>query len=228
MAPLNTTKSLYGITLGTMAAGKAVILDSNSQIEGDFKQRGANHFKLETTDDSKNVRINSRDYPGISGDSSGMQCKPNRSVTGTASITGGEFSPRFAAGIGGANLVGIKCDPLLKAGSGNLSGKVAGIEVNIDFGTSGTRTITGDVSAFETFLAIPSGYTYSGDISVIRIRGVNIKAWDYFLNCDNASVGAVSVAANGMFKNPEADTEAGFLKIKIASTSYEVPFYASS
>lgn len=119
------------------------------------------HLHVDTQQDNKNVRINSRDYPGTTGDSSGVQIKPNRSVTGTAGVTGLEVSPRFAAGIAGAALVGIKVDPLLKAGSGNISGSPVGVQTNIDFGISGTRTITGDVSGFEAFLAIPSTYPFS-------------------------------------------------------------------
>jgi hypothetical protein len=153
---------------------------------------------LDSQEDDKNVRINSRNYTGSSGDSSGVQIKPSRTVTGTASVTGLEVSPRFQAGIAGANLIAIKADPLLKAGTGDLSGSVAAIQANLDFGTSGTRTIAGDVSAFETFLAIPSTYTYSGAVSVIRVRAVNIKAWDYFLNFDDASTGACAASTTAI------------------------------
>ena len=193
-----------------------------------FSEGFEDHLHIDTKQDGKNVRINSRAYPGTSGDSSGVQIKPNRSVTGTAGVTGLEVSPRFAAGIAGSNLIGIKADPLLKAGSGNLSGKVAAVEANIDFGISGTRTITGDVSAYESFLAIPSSYTYSGDISFLRVRTVNIKAWDHLLNCDDANVGLVSVGSDNMFRDPENQSEAGFLKIKIGSIVYQVPFYVAA
>ena len=218
---------LYDIVPGTMAAEKAIILDKQARLKGSFIHDTSDHLAIRTSNDSKNVRINSRNYPGTTGDSSGMQCKPNRSVTGTAGITGAEFSPRFAAGIGGSNLVAIKADPLLKAGSGNLSGKVAAVEANIDFGVSGTRTITGDVSAFETFLAIPSTYTYSGRIAVMRVRTVNIKAWDEFINFDDANTGALVVGSDVMTANPEGDTEDGYLKIRVGGTSYQIAIYAA-
>lgn len=179
-----------------------------------------NHMKIDTLTDGKNVRINSRNVTQTSGDHSGVQIKPNQTVA-TAGITGLEVSPRFAAGIAGTNLVGIKCDPLLKGGSGgNLSGSVVGIQVNIDLSTSDTRTITGDVSAFETFLAIPSGNTYSGDIAVMRVRTVNIKAWDYFLNVDDANTG-IETLASGTYSTAE-----GYLKIVIGSTDYRMPYYS--
>lgn len=180
------------------------------------------HQKIDSYLDDKNVRINSRGYDRASGESSGVQTKPNQRVTGTASITGLEVSPRFAAGIAGANLVGIKADPLLKAGTGNLSGSVSAVQANIDFGISGTRTISGDVSAFEAFLAIPSTYTYSGDIAFLRVRAVNIKAWDYFLNLDDTGTG-VETLAGGTYTTAE-----GYLKIRIGSTDYQIPYYSAA
>ncbi len=222
------TPLISDVTPGTFAAEKVLSLDKDSRVRGSLIHDTSDHFAIRTTNDSKNVRINSRNYPGTTGDSSGMQCKPNRSVTGSAGITGAEFSPRFAAGIAGSNLVAIKADPLLKAGSGNLSGKVAAVEANIDFGVSGTRTITGDVSAFEAFLAIPSTNTYSGLVSFMRVRTVNIRAWDSLLNLDDSATGVGEATANGMFKDPEGDTEAGFLNIHVGATKYEIPFYASS
>ena len=159
------------------------------------------HIKLESDADSKNVRINSRSYTQTSGDASGVQIKPNQTVssvdpgTTDVSITGAEFSPRFAAGIAGGNLIAIKADPVLKGGSGGaIAGEIVGVQVNMDFGTSDSRVITGDVSAFEAFLAIPNGNTYSASVAVMRVRTVNIRAWDVFLNFDDANTGACTVS----------------------------------
>ena len=179
----------------------------------------SDHTQLFSISDTKNVRINSRNYTQTSGDASGVQIKPNQTVA-TAGITGLEVSPRFASTIAGASLVGIKCDPVLKgSGGGNLSGSVTAIQCNIDFGTSQTRTITGDVSAFESFLAIPSNMTYTGDVAFLRVRAVNIKGWDYFLNLDDASTG-VETLASGTYS-----TAQGYLKIVIGATDYRLPYY---
>lgn len=188
-----------------------------------------NHTKLETNSDTRTVRINSRTFSQTSGDGVGMQSKPNQG-TATAGITGIEASPRFASGIAGTNLVAIKADPVLKGtGGGNLSGEVVGVQVNIDFGLSGTRAITGDVSAFEAFLAVPSsGYTYSGRVAVMRVRTVNIRSWDEFINFDDANTGAVTVSDDSMNKDPQDDSESGFLKIRVAGTSYEIPIYVAA
>ncbi len=179
------------------------------------------HFQIQNKKENKNIRIGSQSLLTSTGDHSAIQSKPNRSVDGTASVTAMELSPRFAAGIGGANLIALKCDPLLKAGSGNLSGKVAGIEINIDFGVSGTRTIAGDVSAFETFLAVPSSYTYSGHVAVFRIRDVNIKGWDALFNFDSASVGCI-VVSGGTYSTAD-----GYAIVKVGDTEYRMPFYAA-
>lgn len=185
-----------------------------------FRAAKGDHTQIFSITDGKNVRINSRNVVQTSGDHSGVQIKPNQTVA-TAGITGLEVSPRFAAGIAGTNLVGIKCDPLLKGGSGgNLSGSVTGIQVNIDMGTSDTRTITGDVSAFESFLAIPSGNTYTGDVALMRVRTVNIRAWDYFMNIDDANTG-VETLASGTYSTAE-----GYLKIVIGSTDYRIPYFS--
>lgn len=186
-----------------------------------------NHSRINTNSDTRNVRINSRNYTQTSGDASGVQIKPNQTAA-TASITGLEVSPRFASAIAGTNLVAIKADPVLKGTTGNIGGQVTGVQVNIDFGISGSRCITGDVSAFETFLAVPSsGMTYSGRVAVMRVRTVNIKAWDDLFNFDDANTGAAVVSANGMNKDPCGCAEAGFLTMRVAGTSYQIPFYCA-
>lgn len=172
----------------------------------------ADHCKLNSVSDTKNVRINSRNYTQTSGSASGVQIKPNQNAA-TATISGLEVSPRFAAGIAGASLVAIKADPVLKAGAGDLSGGVAAVQANLDFGTSGTRTITGDVAAFETFLAVPNTYTYSALVTVMRVRDVNIKSWSAFLNLDSANTGCTQTSAAGSTGNM-------YLKVYVGSTLY--------
>ncbi len=195
---------------------------------GGLRLKSDNHFKLETMVDGRSVRINSRNVSQAAGDHTAVSIKPNKSADGTGAVTGLEVSPRFAAGMGGSNLRAILADPLLKAGSGDLTGQVVAVECNIDFGVSGTRIITGDVSAFSSFLAVPSTYTYSAHIAFMRVRDVNIKGWDYLLNIDSAGgVGSlVAVASDNMTANPENDQEAGYLRIVIADTAYQIAIYA--
>lgn len=178
-----------------------------------------NHTRLLTISDTRNVRINSRNYTQSSGDASGVQIKPNQTVA-TAGITGLEVSPRYASGIAGTNLVGIKCDPVLKgSGGGTLSGSVVGVQVNIDFGLSQTRTIDGDVSAFESFLAVPSNMTYTGHVSFLRVRTVNIKAWEQFLNVDDENTGITTST------DPSAATQDRWIPCAIGTDQYYIRLY---
>lgn len=182
-----------------------------------------NHVLINSVKDGKNVRINSRNVTQTSGDHSGVQIKPNQTAA-TAGITGLEVSPRYAAGIAGTNLVAIKADPVLKGSAGgNLSGQVVGVQVNIDFGTSQTRTVTGDIAAFESFLAIPSNMTYNGDVSFLRVRTVNIRAWDYFLNLDDANTGVATSTDPSV-----AGTETRWLRVREATTDFWIKVFPAA
>jgi len=100
------------------------------------------HLHLDTEDDEKNVRINSRDYVRTSGDCCAAQIKPNMSVEGTGGITGLEVSPRFAEGIKGAKLVGIMSNPILKGDAGgNLSSAIRCYEAKLESDSGSTRTV---------------------------------------------------------------------------------------
>ncbi|KKM74942.1 hypothetical protein LCGC14_1395230, partial [marine sediment metagenome] len=122
----------------------AELLDSTLTL----KAVAADHFYIDTQQDGKNVRINSRNVTQAAGDHTAVSIKPSKSADGSGGITGLEVSPRFQASMGGNDLRAILADPVLKAGSGDIAAQVVAVEANIDFGTSGTRTITGDVSAF--------------------------------------------------------------------------------
>jgi hypothetical protein len=123
--------------------------------------------------------------------------------------------------VAGDSLTAIKADPVLKAGTGNISGSIAAVQANIDFGVSGTRTISGDVSAFESFLAVPSTYTYSGAVSFMRVRTVNIKAWTQFLNLDDGSTGVDTAV------DPSASTQDRWLRVLVGATQYYLRLYTA-
>lgn len=192
------------------------------ELEGSdlrLKAVADDHLYIETMQDSKNLRLNTRNYTRPTDTATAVQIKPNVSATGAASMVALEVSPRFAASCAGVDLVAIKADPLLKAGSGNLSGGVCALQANLDFGISGDRVISGDVSAFEAFLAVPSTYTYNSYISFLRVRDVNIKGWDCFLNIDSAGVGLLTIA-EGTYT-----TAQGYLIVRVGATAYRIPLY---
>ena len=200
-------------------AGGAQLLE----LEGStlrLKAAAADHLYIETMQDGKNVRINSRNVTQATGDHTAVSIKPNKTASGTGGITGLEVSPRCQAGVGAGNLRAILGDPVLKAGSGDITSQVVAFEANIDFGTSGTRTITGDVSAFSSFLAIPSTYTYSAYVSFLRVRDVNVKGWDCFLNLDSAGTGMTTTS------DKTGGTDYGTLKVRIGTSLYHIALYA--
>lgn len=195
------------------------------RVDGDeyFRIEKDNHVLINSVKDGKNVRINSRNVTQASGDHSGVQIKPNQTAA-TASITGLEVSPRFASAIDGTNLVGIKCDPVLKGTTGDVAGQVVGVQVNIDFGTSASsRTVTGDVAAFEAFLAVPSsGMTYSALVSVLRVRTVNIRGWDSMINFDDANTGATTAT------DKTGNTKSNTIKVHIGTSLVHIQLYDDS
>ena len=123
--------------------------------------------------------------------------------------------------MGGNGLRAILGDPVLKAGSGDLTGQVVAFEAILDFGVSGTRTITGDVSAFSSFLAVPSTYTYSGYVSFLRVRDVNVRGWDCFLNLESSGTGVSE--ASDKASNAKDHT----LKVRVGSSLYHIQLYAN-
>ena len=200
-------------------AGGAQLLE----LEGStlrLKAAAADHLYIETMQDGKNVRINSRNVTQAAGDHTAVSIKPSKTADGSGGLTGLEVSPRFQSGSGGNDLRAILADPVLKAGTGDIAAQVVAVEANIDFGTSGTRTITGDVSAFSSFLAVPSTYTYSAYISFLRIRDVNVKGWDCFLNIDSTGTGATTDS------DKDANTAAHTLKVRIGTDLFHIQLYA--
>ncbi len=199
-------------------AGGAALLELDGSTLR-LKAAADDHLKIETMQDGKNVRINSRNVTQAAGDHTAVQIKPSKTADGTGSVTGLEVSPRFQASMGGSNLRAILADPLLKAGSGDITGQIVALEANLDFGVSGTRIITGDVSAFSSFLAVPSTYTYSGLISFLRVRDVNIKGWDAFLNMDSAGNGLVTAG------DKTGGSNSYWLSVYIGATQYGIQLY---
>jgi len=149
------------------------------------------------TDERSPYRIHSVDYVSTSGDINAVQIKPNVSVGGTTGMTGLEVSPRFADGIAGSSLVGIKADPQCKGTTGNLSGGVVAVEANIDLGDpAASRTIGGDIAALSSFLDLPSGIIHTAGLNtLLKVRTVNAAKWDGFLNIDDLNTGVTRTAA---------------------------------
>lgn len=101
---------------------------------------------LKTTNDTTPVRLNSRSYTQASGDSIGFQSKPSQTVTTTGTVKGGDISPRVQDGIAAANIIGLHVDTDMKGSSGNVSGDVRVLELEVVSDVSRTGTISGDAA----------------------------------------------------------------------------------
>ena len=212
-----TATAVYDID-GTQSA--LSLATTSVQFTDEITGPTADHFEIKSVADNKNVRINSRDYTLTSGGASAVQVKPNMSVGGTSEITGIESSPRFASGISGNSLTAIKADPVLKGGSTDLSGSVKGVEVNVDFGTDHTGTISGDVSAYSFFYDSGSGLTRTGNAVMFLLRAPNIGQLSHLLEVESGNSTIANSAETGT-----SGTKRGWILIEVNGTDRYIRTY---
>lgn len=178
------------------------------------------------TGGNTNVRLNSRDYTATSGEHTAVQIKPNVSVGGTTGITGLEISPRFASGIAGSKLVGAFIGFDIKgAAGGNLSSDARCVEAKMESASGSTRTIAGVATNLACMNSLHGSCTTGVFCINVHAAGGNL-AWTGFLRAASSGAGGITVSANGMTKDPESDTEAGYITMYVGSTQYQIPFYA--
>lgn len=186
--------------------------------------RARENLDINSKEDDRPVRINSRDYGATNGNNIGMQCKPNQAEGTGNSITGAEFSPRFADGVGGGQIRAIAASPFLKGTTGDLTSNVVAIEAELDLGAGSTRTITGGVHVLRVIPTLPAGITYTGGKSVIKLDDPNQGGWDHLMNIGSGNVGA------GQLANTTASVGAqiGQILIKVGATVRCIPYYATA
>ena len=176
------------------------------------------HLILNTTSDDKQVRINSRSFTQASGSSIGMQSKPSQTVTTTGDVIGAEFSPRYQDAIGGGSLIAVRADPILKGTTGNLTGNVVGVEVNLDLmDPTCSRTISGKVAALRVFPDL--GGTVTGKASVIVLATPNNGAWDFLLDVETSGI---AVGSAGTYSTAD-----GYFLIRVPAGTMRIPFFAA-
>ena len=181
---------------------------------------------LVTEEDTENIKLNSRTYTTASGDRTAVQIKPNQAITGTAGMTGLEVSPRFTDACAGSKLVGIMSNPDLKGSSGNLSSVVRCYEAKFDGGTG--RTVAGSAYSLDAMTANEATITGGCFVIGVSAAGGGGTGWTGFIRASASGAGGVTVSSDGMFKDPETNTEAGYIVIRVGTTDYEVPFYAKA
>lgn len=189
-------------------------------------------MRLETMTDTKNVRINSRDYEtAISGEQCAVQIKPNM-ASATQGITGLEVSPRFASGIAGAKLVGIMSNPDMKGGTGGVAGPVRCYEGKFDGGRTmpsgvARRTVAGAayiLDCMNGFEAVVSGGCYVIGISAAGGGGTG---WTGFIHARASGAGGVFASVGGMGQDlSSGQQEDGYINVYIDAVQYQIPLYA--
>lgn len=187
------------------------------------------HVLWDTKSDGKTLRFNSRSYVQTSGDSIGFQCKPSQTVTTTGEVRGGEFSPRLQSAIGSQTLVGFLSDPTLKGSvGGNITARFVAAQLQLTDANAGTRTIA-VAAMIDAWHQLAGTHTFTTGVGLINARTAGGgHAWDYFLRAVASGDGGLVVSADGMFRDPESQTEAGYLIVRVGTTDYQIPTYVSS
>lgn len=193
-----------------------------------IKSLSGQHVLWNTVDDGKTLRFNSRSYTQTSGDSIGFQCKPSQTVTTTGEVRGAEFSPRLQSAIGSGTLVGFLSDPTLKGSAGgNITARFVAAQLQLTDANAGTRTIA-VAAMIDAWHQLAGTHTMTTGVGLINARTAGGRAWDYFLRAVASGDGGLVVSADGMFRDPDSQTEAGFLKVRVGTTDYQIPIYVTS
>jgi len=189
---------------------KVMSTDGSDTIEAD-------HVEINTENDQKNVRINSRDYTRTSGDQTAVQVKPNMSVTGTGGITGIEVSPRFADGCAGSKLVGIMSNPDLKGTTGDLSSAMRCYEGKLESASGSTRTVA-EAYVLHCMQAL-HGTVTTGPYAICVDAGGGNVAW----------AGFAKLPDDSQIANDEdtgaANTITGYVKVMVGSAVRYIYLY---
>ncbi len=173
----------------------------------------------------KTVRLNSLTSTGTANSFIGFQSKPGIGATTTKELKGGEISPRVNDTFGASTVIGLHADVYLKGTTGNLSGSVRALQLELVTDDAGTRTITGDVVGIRMRAAF-SG-TITGDMVAIRIEKAeaqtNSNQWEYVLELTD-TVPLVWNNAPGT----EPSTADGYLKVRVNDADRWIQLYSSA
>lgn len=175
----------------------------------------AQNLAVNTSSNDKTVRINSREFTATSGDVIGLQSKPDVEDTGTASVYGAQFSPRFSDASAGGSAVGVEASPILQGTSGNLSGDWRAFDAILEDGGAG-RTVSGTATAMRVRSNAAS--TVTGGAHVFHVLNEEAGlAWTSLAKFDS---GVAFVAAP---TSTDAISGAGYIKVSVGGTLYRIP-----
>ena len=196
----------------------SIVRCTNSHIEQEqtltrITADPTNHLLINTVEDDRAVRINTRSYSTITsgGTSLGFQSNPAQNVTTTGTIQGGEISPRINNGFTAANIIGLHVSPYLKGTTARtVSGDVRGQQIELITDDAGTNTISGDVVGLR-FRAAFSATTLTGHMVPFRVETAesqtNSQQWDALFKLTGA-------ASDAWGSNTDSgDTEGGYISV---------------
>lgn len=138
------------------------------------------------------------------------------------------FSCRLGGDCGAASLTGVKVSTYAKGtGACEITTRMSCLHLELE-GDDGSRTFTGETAFIYCKNRMPSG-TYSDKFCVIYVdtQGKG-KAMDGFLQVAATGEAGVVVGADGMNDDPDTASEAGYLKIYVGTTEYQIPIYNSA
>lgn len=193
-----------------------------------IKSTSGNHLLLNSgttaTDQAgKTVRINSITGTGTANSFIGFQSKPAQGASNANGVTGGEISPRINDTFTGGTIIGLHVDAYLKGTTGNLSGDVRALNLELVTDDAGARNVAGNVNAIRIRAAFSAG-TVSGLISVIRVETMETQTgseqWGYLFDLTGTSGGWGSSGTPG--------TQAGFLKLRVNGSDKWVQLFSSA
>ena len=177
------------------------------------------HFALETLEDTKRIRLNSRDYAATSGDIMGFDSRPRANASGTQTIIGGYIAPGANDGVALGNIIGILSDPYLKGDSGNISGDIRAFQGQITDENLAGRTIGGVACMFDAWQQL-AAHTFTGGVYVLNVRAAGgATPWSGLMKLIDDG-GNIADLATGVTGNPT-----GVVKIKVGSTVGYIPMY---
>jgi len=179
------------------------------------------HVHIDTENDEKNVRINSRDYERTSGDCCGVQIKPNISVGGTVGMTGLEVSPRFASGCKGSKLVGIMSNPILKGGAqgvtGHLTSAMRCYEGKLESDSASSRVVA-EAYVLHAMQALHGTVTKGPYVLAVDAGGGNVAWAGLALLPDDSQIAEDATTGT-------SGTKKGWIKLMVGAVARYIRLY---
>jgi len=180
------------------------------------------HVEINTEDDDKNVRLNSRDYARTSGGSCAVQSKPNITVGGSGvDVHSFEASPRFADEAGGRDCIGFKSNPILKGDTGTLTGALRCFEGKLETNYGDNRT-TAVMAVLEAMSDVRGTVTQGP--TVILVNKGDYKVWESVMELKGAEAGVWNNDPTTELNNP-GGTVKGYIKVIVNAVDRYIALY---